>query len=124
MNGTLAQQIREKLMPALNRFQGVTGAYTRAGSNRSLTMIPALPDWVTEDDHAIIEEYALVVWTVSAEEWALTGFGAPEQSDRFIVTLADGVQRTYALAAVPGKRPYEVSATGNSYVLRMKWVLS
>jgi hypothetical protein len=124
MNGTLAQQIREKLMPSLERHQGWQGAYTRAGSGRPLTMIPTKPDWLMMDDHTVIEEYGAFTWIVSAEQWARTGFGLPQQSDRFIVTMADGVQRTYALAGEPGKRPYDISATASSYALRMKWVKS
>jgi len=50
------------------------------------------------------------------------GLGMPQQSDRFTVILADGIARTYALLPPKGKRPYEVSADGSTYFLRMKWV--
>ncbi len=56
LNGTLAENIRRKLMPALEQSQGFRGTYSRAGSNRPLTAIPTAPDWVSEDDHTVIEE--------------------------------------------------------------------
>lgn len=122
LNGTLAQNIRRKLMPALEQSQGFRGTYSRAGSNRPLTAIPTAPDWVSEDDHTVIEEWAGVVFIVSAAEWATTGFGLPQQADRFTVTMADGVQRVYALLPSKGMRPYDMPAGANHYSLRMKWV--
>jgi len=123
MNGTLARAIRRQLLPALEDSQGSQGTYTRAGSNRPLTVIPAQPDWQREDEgKSVIEEWVELLFIVSAEAWAQTGFGLPQQGDRLTVTLADGVQRTYALLAPKGRRPYDMDATASHYGLRMKWV--
>ena len=123
MNGTFASNVKHKLYPALNRSQGFTGTYSRGGTFKRLTAIPTNPDWVSTDDSgAIIEEWVGLVWLVSAEEWAATGLGVPQQNDRFTVTLADGVQMIYALLAPKGLRPYEMTANGSGYALKMKWV--
>ena len=123
MNGTLAHNIRRKLYPALNQNQGFTGTYSRSGTYKRLTAVPTHPDWVSTDDSgAIIEEWVGLVWVVSAEEWASTGFGVPQQNDRFTVVLADGIQRIYALLAPKGLRPYEMTSNGSGYALKMKQV--
>ncbi len=110
-------------MPALEQSQGFRGTYSRAGSNRPLTAIPTAPDWESEDDRGtVIEEFTELIFLVSVQEWDATGFGLPQQSDRFAVTLADGKPRVYALLARKGTRPYSLDATGATYLLRMKWV--
>ncbi len=123
LNGTLSANIRKKLMPALEQSQGFRGVYSRAGSNRPLIVIPTKADWASEDDHgAVIEEWIGLVFEVSADAWAATGFGLPQQNDRLTVALADGVQHVYALLAPNGMRPYDLSAESGTYNLRMKEV--
>lgn len=123
MNGSLAQNIRRKLMPALEQGQGFQGTYSRAGSNRPLVVIPTNPDWVSTDDNGtVIEEWIGLVFLVSLDQWATTGFGAPQLSDRLMVALADGVQKTYALLPPKGLRPYKLTDDHSSYSLKMKEV--
>jgi hypothetical protein len=122
MNGTLSANIRRKLMPALEHSQGYRGTYSRSGSNRPLIVIPVNPEWVNEDDHAVIEEWAGSDFLVSIAEWQSTGFGTPQESDRLAVTLADGIPRNYALLPPENRQAYELAAAGTHYLLHMKWV--
>ena len=111
-------------MPALEQSQGFRGVYSRAGSNRPLTVIPTNPDWVSADDNgSVIEEWKGLVFEVSTEAWAATGFGLPQLNDRLTVTLADGQQQVYALLPPKGMRPYSLSPESGNYFLRMKQVL-
>lgn len=118
----LAQAIRRQLAPALKRSQGFWGTYTRGTQTASLVAIPTLPDWISEDDRAVIEEYAALTFIVFCDDWAATGLGLPQQSDRLSITLADGVPRIYALLGEKGKRPYAMAENSAHYLLRMKWV--
>jgi hypothetical protein len=122
MNGTLVKSIRRQLMPALEQSQGVRGTYARGDQSRPLVAVPTSPEWTGEDDRGVIEEWTELVFLVSIAAWEKTGFGLPEQGDRFCVTLADGVERTYALLPAKGARPYGLAAGGTHYSLRMKWV--
>ena len=123
MNGSLAQNITGTLMPALTKYQGRRGSYVRGGVVQRMTAIPTNPDWESEADRGtVIEEFTELLFIVSTQEWEATGFGLPQQSDRFTVILADGKARTYALLARKGTRPYNLDATGCNYLLRMKWV--
>lgn len=125
MNKTLSQNIRRKLLPALEHNQGFAGTYTRAGSNRAVTVIPTEPDWAREDEaKSVIEQWTELVFLMSAKCWATTNFGLPQQGDRLTVTLADGVQRHYALLAKRKTQPFDMDATGSHYRLRMKWIRS
>jgi hypothetical protein len=123
MNGTLAHAIRRQLMPALEQSQGFAGVYSRAGSNRQLTVIPTKPEWMAEEQQgAAILQWKGLVFEVSQEAWSATGFDVPQLNDRLTVTLADGVQQTYALSPPKGHRPYEQSADSTVYFLNMKQV--
>jgi hypothetical protein len=123
MNRSLAENIRRKLMPALESSQGVQGSYCRGQTVVPLTAIPTNPDWESETDRGtVIEEYTELLFVVSIDQWDATGFNLPEQSDRFTCILPDGRARTYALLAKKGARPYSLDATGTNYALRMKWV--
>lgn len=122
MNGSLTQNIRRLLKPALERSQGFTGSYVRGNKVCPLTMIPQTPDWETEDDHGVIEQYAAVLFLVFADPWAETELGLPQQSDRYTVVLADRIPRTYALLGDRRFRPYDMPAGADHYNLRMKWV--
>lgn len=123
MNGRLDQNIAKKLLPALEDSQGFDGIYTRDGRAWPLRAIPTEPDWDRDDDRsATTEEWVEIKFLVSPLAWTRAGFGLPEQGDRYTVTLADGVQRTYALLGRKGTRPYEMAANGTHYGLRMKWV--
>lgn len=123
MNGTLSENIRRTLMPSLERSQGFRGSYSRAGSNRSLMVIPIKPEWMTQENHgAVIKMWKGLEFEVSAEQWLSTGFGVPQLNDRLTITLGDGVQQVYALLPPENMRPYEQDATSGSYFLRMKLV--
>jgi hypothetical protein len=123
MNGSLSRNIAQKLMPALERSQGVEGSYVRAGQVQRLRVIPTSPDWEAEDDRGtVIEEFTELVFIAGASDFGFLGLGTPQQSDRLTVILADGVARTYALLAKKGVRPWSLDATGSNYFLRMKWV--
>lgn len=122
MNVSLSHAIARQLMPALERSQGFAGTYARGANTYPLVAIPTEPDWAQEDDHAVVEEWAEVKFMVAAATWGFLGIGMPQQSDRLTVILADGISRTYALLPPKGKRPYELSADGSTYFLRMKWV--
>ena len=122
MNRSLSEAIRRQLMPALERSQGFAGTYVRGAVALPLVAIPTEPDWEKEDDSSIIEEWVEVKFMVAASTWCFLGLGAPQQADRYTVILADGISRTYALLPPKGRRPYELSADGSTYFLRMKWV--
>jgi hypothetical protein len=123
VNGTLAENIRRQLMPALEQSQGFQGTYSRAGSNRSLIVVPVKPEWMTQENQGVgIEMWKGLEFVVSGEQWAATGFGVPALNDRLTVTLADGVQQVYALLPPKNMRPYEQDATSGTYFLRMKLV--
>lgn len=123
MNGTLAQNIRRRLMPSLEHSQGFAGTYSRAGSNRTLTVIPTKPDWMAQGSQgAVIEQWKGLVFEVSNAAWSVTGFGVPQLGDRLNVTLGDGVPQNYALLPPKGMQPYEQSAESGSYFLKMKRV--
>ena len=128
MNRCLAENIAAKLLPALERSQGVKGSYARSGQVIPLTAIPTSPDWESEDDRGtVIEQYTEIIFLVSVRAWQATGLGQPQDGDRFTCTLADGVARTYMLAAKKSRRPYgsrpwELDATASHYSLHMKWV--
>lgn len=123
MNRSLAENIRRKLMPALESSQGVQGSYCRGQTVVPLIAIPTNPDWESEEDHGTaIEEDVELIFLVSIRQWNQTGLGQPQQSDRFTVVLADGLPRTYALLPREGTQMMSLDATGNNYSLRMKWV--
>jgi hypothetical protein len=123
MNRSLPENIRRKLMPDLEASQGFEGQYTRGDVTRPMTAIPTIPEWTSEDDSkAAIEQWTEIAFVVFVSTWAATGLGLPQQGDRFTVTLADGVSRTYALLPPKGRRPYDLAADGAHYTLRMKWV--
>jgi len=129
MNGTLGEQIRRRLMPALEKYQGFTGTYARGGAPGApgrlceLTAIPSRPEWLSDSEQgAALLQWKGLVFAVSTEAWARTGLGEPELGDRFTVVLGDGLPQTYALLPPKGMRPYSMSAESGSYFLNMKLV--
>jgi hypothetical protein len=123
MNRTLAENIRRKLMPALEQSQGFAGTYNRGNSFRPIVVIPTKPEWLSSaEEGSVITQWKGLEFSVSSAAWAATGFDVPELDDRLTVTLADGKQQTYALLPPKGMRPYEQSAESGSYFLRMKLV--
>ena len=123
MNGSLAHNITKMLMPALTKYQGREGSYVRGGVVKRLAAVPTSPDWESAPDKgSVIEEYTNLLFLVAVADWARTGLGAPQQSDRFTVILADGVARTFALLPTKDKRAWELDATATNYLFRMKWV--
>ena len=124
MNGSLAQNITEDADAGPDQVPGPPKEATCAGESSSgMTAIPTNPDWESEADRGtVIEEFTELLFLVSVQEWEATGFGLPQDGDRFTVILGDGIARTYALSAKRGQRPYNLDATATNYALRMKWM--
>ena len=123
MNGSLAENIRRKLAPALEQSQGFEAVYSSGAISKGLKVIPTAPDWVSEDDHGtVIEEWEALVFEVFSDTWHRTGFAVPKQNDRIRVTLADGVPRVFAVLAPKGMQVYSLSADSGNLFIRTKRV--
>ena len=78
MNGTLGEQIRRRLMPALEKYQGFTGTYARGQTLCELTAIPSKPEWLSDSEQGeALLQWKGLVFAVSTEPGSAPAWGSP-----------------------------------------------
>ena len=123
MNGSLAENIRRHLLPALKQSQGRQGSYMRDGNVYRLIAIPVATEWDSATDHgAAIEQETEMDFLIDTADFAALAIGTPQDGDRYTTILGDGVARTWMVAPRENERPWKFDATGTSYQIHTKWV--